>query len=519
MRSAIAASLAVALLLVAALSGCLAKKLDTDGDGITDDKDTDDDNDGMPDTWEKAHALDGKNATDAKADLDGDGLTNLQEYLNGTDPKKDDTDSDGMPDGWEVRYHLSPANATDAVQDPDGDGLSNLNEFRNSTAPNMSDSDGDGIPDGYEVAHGLLPLDPSDAALDPDGDGLTNRQESNARTDPGKRDTDGDGMPDGWEVTYGTDPLRDDAAEDPDNDGWDADRNLVIDPDEHYTNIKEFGNGTDPHRADTDGDSMPDGFEVRYGLKPLDPMDDESDPDSDGLTNFREMGSRTDPTDPDTDGDGISDGWEVKWGMSPISAMDATGDPDSDNFTNLKEFQAGTDPTEPDTDGDGVLDGRDVAPLSDVAIKVGLGHLKFADMVEGAIDNPATGKAYEIYLVVKIAGVRVQTSIVRTLVTELDINLSVIVNIPDDVWNVSVSIELWENDTEETQGLNADDQFDIDGTGPDLACDIVYDMLTGHWKGDTTAEVTDGHADGLPPDGDHPDAALGFTVAVVPAPA
>ena len=359
MRSAIAASLAVALLLVAALSGCLAKKLDTDGDGITDDKDTDDDNDGMPDTWEKAHALDGKNATDAKADLDGDGLTNLQEYLNGTDPKKDDTDSDGMPDGWEVRYHLSPANATDAVQDPDGDGLSNLNEFRNSTAPNMSDSDGDLMPDGYEVAHGLLPLDPSDAALDPDGDGLTNRQESNARTDPNKRDTD----------------------------------------------------------------------------------------------------------------------------------------------------------------GDGVLDGRDVAPLSDVAIKVGLGHLKFADMVEGAIDNPAAGKAYEMYVRVTVAGVEVWTPIVRTLVTELDLNLSVIVNIPDDLWNVSITIELWENDTEETQGLNADDQFDIDGTGPDLACDILYDMLTGHWTGDTTAEVTDGHADGLPPDAEHPDAALGFTVAVVPAPA
>jgi hypothetical protein len=47
---------------------------------------TDTDGDGMPDWWERAHDLNYTNATDAALDDDGDGFTNLQEYLAGTDP-------------------------------------------------------------------------------------------------------------------------------------------------------------------------------------------------------------------------------------------------------------------------------------------------------------------------------------------------------------------------------------------------------------------------------------------------
>lgn len=39
------------------------------------------DKDGMPDNWESSHRL-----TDSSGDADGDGYTNLEEYLNGTDP-------------------------------------------------------------------------------------------------------------------------------------------------------------------------------------------------------------------------------------------------------------------------------------------------------------------------------------------------------------------------------------------------------------------------------------------------
>jgi len=41
------------------------------------------DRDGMPDTWEKARGLNPGDPSDAAADRDGDGYTNLEEYLNG----------------------------------------------------------------------------------------------------------------------------------------------------------------------------------------------------------------------------------------------------------------------------------------------------------------------------------------------------------------------------------------------------------------------------------------------------
>ncbi|RLF49182.1 MAG: hypothetical protein DRN20_02785 [Thermoplasmata archaeon] len=71
---------------------------DCDGDGIPDTKDTDDDNDGLPDTWEETWGLDPKNAEDAAEDMDGDGLSNYDEYILGTDPHNSDTDGDGISD-------------------------------------------------------------------------------------------------------------------------------------------------------------------------------------------------------------------------------------------------------------------------------------------------------------------------------------------------------------------------------------------------------------------------------------
>lgn len=47
---------------------------------------TDNDADGMADTWETQHGLNPNDPTDHRADLDGDGYTNLEEYLNATDP-------------------------------------------------------------------------------------------------------------------------------------------------------------------------------------------------------------------------------------------------------------------------------------------------------------------------------------------------------------------------------------------------------------------------------------------------
>ena len=44
------------------------------------------DSDGMPDEWEAKYGLDPKNAADAAGDLNGDGYTNIEDFLNGLDP-------------------------------------------------------------------------------------------------------------------------------------------------------------------------------------------------------------------------------------------------------------------------------------------------------------------------------------------------------------------------------------------------------------------------------------------------
>ena len=58
--------------------------LDTDHDGIGNNADKDDDNDGLSDTVEKAHKLNPLKASDAQADFDHDGFSNAVEINAGT---------------------------------------------------------------------------------------------------------------------------------------------------------------------------------------------------------------------------------------------------------------------------------------------------------------------------------------------------------------------------------------------------------------------------------------------------
>ncbi|MCH2060961.1 MAG: hypothetical protein MK183_10075 [Verrucomicrobiales bacterium] len=119
-----------------------------------------------------------------------------------------DDDEDGLPDFWEKRFGLSseddgsinPENGPDG--DPDEDGLSNEDEYANRTDPTEEDTDGDGLNDGDEIAAGVDPLN-----SDTDGDGLTDGSEVAVHgTDPAKVDTDGDTVSDGSEIAFDTDP-------------------------------------------------------------------------------------------------------------------------------------------------------------------------------------------------------------------------------------------------------------------------------------------------------------------------
>ncbi|MBI4698071.1 MAG: hypothetical protein HY758_03970 [Nitrospirae bacterium] len=84
---------------------------DIDGDGRGDACDpckydpsrscaSDSDNDGMSDLFEDTYG--GTSGLNPNDDIDGDGLTNLQEYLKGTNPSIKDSDGDGAMDGIDI---------------------------------------------------------------------------------------------------------------------------------------------------------------------------------------------------------------------------------------------------------------------------------------------------------------------------------------------------------------------------------------------------------------------------------
>ena len=84
-----------------------------------------------------------------------------------------------------------------------------------------------------------------------------------------------------------------------------------------------------------------------------------ADSDADGLSTWREYLLGTDPLKADTNGNGIADGVEAANGATD----GANPDIDGDGVANWTEVAQGTDPFTADTDGDGVNDGADYYPL------------------------------------------------------------------------------------------------------------------------------------------------------------
>lgn len=72
------------------ICGCGVPETNTDGDGNPNCIDTDDDNDGMPDTWETEYGFNPL-VNNANEDPDEDGFTNIQEYKRETDPNDPDS--------------------------------------------------------------------------------------------------------------------------------------------------------------------------------------------------------------------------------------------------------------------------------------------------------------------------------------------------------------------------------------------------------------------------------------------
>jgi len=93
----------------------------------------DDDMDGLYDNWETYHGLNPNDPGDATSDRDNDFLTAAEEFKLGTNPELADSDGDGIPDGAEFAYNLDPLDQADANLDSDGDGASNLEEYLEGT--------------------------------------------------------------------------------------------------------------------------------------------------------------------------------------------------------------------------------------------------------------------------------------------------------------------------------------------------------------------------------------------------
>ena len=128
---------------------------DTDGDGIHNYDDNDDDNDGVTDDKD-AFPLN----PNEQLDTDNDGVGNNSDI---------DDDNDGVNDDKDA-FPLNP----NETLDTDGDGIGNNSDI---------DDDNDGIPDSYEVANNLNPLI-DDSTQDPDNDGYDNLYEYRAKTNP-----------------------------------------------------------------------------------------------------------------------------------------------------------------------------------------------------------------------------------------------------------------------------------------------------------------------------------------------
>ncbi|NCC51058.1 MAG: hypothetical protein EOM20_07565 [Spartobacteria bacterium] len=140
-----------------------------------------------------------------------------------------------------------------------------------------------------------------------------------------------------------------------------------LDPDgdddgDGLTNWEEYLRRTDPLNVDTDGDGMPDGYEARYGLDPLDASDAAGDLDQDGITNLDEMALGSDPTRSATTDDGLTDGWKLRHGLSLLSSHELDDDDDSDGFTLEQEFIADTNPL----DGDSFLRVENITPQAGI---------------------------------------------------------------------------------------------------------------------------------------------------------
>lgn len=121
--------------------------------------------------------------------------------------------------------------------------------------------------------------------------------------------------------------------------------------------------GTNINLSDTDGDTLPDGYEVNMlNTDPLDTDTDDDnisdaneDADNDQLSNYAEYQSQTNPLSEDTDGDGLTD-YEELHHLTHTTLSPTNPDTDGDTLNDGDEIALGWNPLLQSTYDDGILD-------------------------------------------------------------------------------------------------------------------------------------------------------------------
>lgn len=352
---------------------------DTDGDGVLDFRDTDSDNDTVPDRVEAGSNPSQPTDTDAdgagdyrESDSDGDGVGDRTEV--GPNPDAPlDSDSNGTPD------YQDPSVITDNGNGGTGGGDNGSNE-PNPPAnddPIPADYDGDGVPNSIDLDDDNdSVLDSEEGLIDANADGIP---------DAGSRDSDSDGTPDGLDLDTDNDgildvfearlPANEVAQLDPLGDGV-IDSTASVNPVSANGVVDSIETAVDSGiiytpLLDTDSDGTPNFMDT--------------DSDADGIADIVEAGGEDDDYDgrvdyfEDIDNRGVDD--KLQASMLPIFDTDNDGvrdylDLDSDNDTLPDSVESGgffvwptdsdqdgaDDYRETDSDNDGVSDTIEAGP-------------------------------------------------------------------------------------------------------------------------------------------------------------
>lgn len=179
---------------------------------------------------------------------------------------------------------------------------------------------------------------------------------------------------------------------------------------EFFLNSETTWELLEAYSGDSDGDGMPNQWEVDNGLDPNVATGTEGasgDPDNDGLTNIIEYNRGTKPEDNDTDDDALLDGVEsdsTVWVSAANTGTDPLdSDSDDDGFIDSLEdpaeastgfSQPGTDPNKLDTDNDGHPDRVEVAFGSDPKLAGSVPAMNFQPLLTDNFDGANLNSTY-----------------------------------------------------------------------------------------------------------------------------